>query len=616
MRASALARLAAYGGALVMLVALLPGSVASARQGTSMLAAAATRVVPGGTTRVNQNCPDETAFYDPGQAQDVVAPRGYKVQVFARDLNQPTGVAFVGNGQNFKVVVQESGSGLPSRCNLSDGPGYGGRSSPTNPFTPDLLILDSRGNLVSGPIGKPSSGGSTFQPDGPAIGLAFQNGPAGGTLFSSDSNQQTDGGAGPNNSSRIVTVNLETGAVNPFISGLPTGDHPTEQVLVKDGWVYWSQGSATNSGVVGRDNGGGKGQQDIPCQDVKLSNNVFDSGGGVMTSAYSAFGDQRPGAVVPAFATANYKGVCTGAILRARIHARKPSSTIQPFSSGYRNPYTIRFAPEDHALSGGLLLGENGEDERGSRPTNNAPDRLQLAQMNPDGTPDYHGWPDQFGFLASTQATFNPVGGPADDLCSPPAMPAFDQAACAAAVQARDIPVKPVLAYPPQTPQQPLSIMDADASETGIDFAGAGFTSPLVKKGAALVTQEGDFGFSPPNGNPEGGHDVLLFNFSQPGQPFSSTQQRFAFNCAVANQTHTPDGGAACTNGGADQAFEAMIHGINRPTFAMFGPDGALYVVDYGAVRDLGAGTHIANPGEGPLVEIPFTGTIYRISRA
>jgi hypothetical protein len=196
-------------------------------------------------------------------------------------------------------------------------------------------------------------------------------------------------------------------------------------------------------------------------------------------------------------------------------------------------------------------------------------------------------------------------------------MAAFDAAACAAAVQARNIPIKPVLAYPPQTPRQPLSILDADSSPTGIDFAGDAFTSSLVKEGAALVTREGDFGFSPPNGNPEGGHDILAFNFSRPGQPLSFSQQRFAFNCAVANQTHTPNGGAACTTGGEDQAFAAMIHGFNRPTFAMFGPDGALYVVDYGATRDLGAGaTHIANPADGPLLEIPFTGTIYKISRA
>src|SRR5207245_3686638 len=114
-------------------------------------------------------------------------------------------------------------------------------------------------------------------------------------------------------------------------------------------------------------------------------------------------------------------------------------------------------------------------DERVSRHTNNAPDRLQLGQMTPDGTPDYRGWPDQFGFLASTQRAFNPVGGPADDLCSPPAMPVFDANACAAAVQAKDIPIKPVLADPPQTPTNPLSILDADSSPAGIDFAGDAF---------------------------------------------------------------------------------------------------------------------------------------------
>ena len=569
--------------------------------------------------RGNANCPSEQpAYYDPGQGQDIALPSGYKAQVFARDLNFPTSVAFVGNSQHFRVVVQESGDGLPGQCNRSDGPGYGGRSSPTNPFTPDLLVFDNHGNLTSGPLGKPSQGANAYQPDGPAIGLTFEHGLQGGTLFATDSNQQTDGGccAASNNSSRIVTVDLATGAVKSFISPLPTGDHPTEQVLVKDGYLYWVQGSATNTGVVGHDNGGGTHQNDVPCQNITLSNNVFDSGDGHMTSGYSPHGVARPGAVVPAFSGATLHGVCNGAILRAKIGAGNPASTIQPFSWGYRNPYAIRFAPNDHALKGNLMVAEDGGDERGARPVANAPDRLQVAQMNPDGTPDYHGWPDFFGFLPSTQRLYNPQGGPADDLCSPPAMPVFNLAACQAALAAHATPVKPVLAFPPQQPKAPMDLEPADSSMTGIDFAPNSFVGGVVGPGAALISREGDFGFSPGNGDPEAGHDVQLVNFSPPGEPLQTTLQRFAFNCAPSDQTH-PNGAAGCTNP-ADQAFTDILHAFNRPTFAMFGPDGALYVVDYGAVRDLGQSdpkARVTNPADGSLVQFPYTGTIWKITR-
>src|SRR5256885_6401174 len=100
---------------------------------------------------------------------------------------------------------------------------------------------------------------------------------------------------------------------------------------------------------------------------------------------------------------------------------RPPRSTLFPYTTlfrswGYRNPFGLRFAPNDHALKGGLFVTENGEDERGARPSNNAPDRLQLARQVSKGRPDYHGWPDRFGFLDSTQAVFNPVGGTGDHL--------------------------------------------------------------------------------------------------------------------------------------------------------------------------------------------------------
>jgi hypothetical protein len=60
------------------------------------------------------------------------------------------------------------------------------------------------------------------------------------------------------------------------------------------------------------------------------------------------------------------------------------------------------------------------------------------------------------------------------------------------------------------------------------------------------------------------------------------------------------------------------VRGINRPTTIRFGPDGAAYLVDYGAVRDPGnsdEGSRFADGADAPLVQIPGTGTIWKISR-
>ncbi len=530
----------------------------------------------------NPLCPGEEVFYNPGNGEDIVVPPGYNVSVFARGLNFPTGIAFLGDEGNFQVFVLESGHGLPSRCN-DETAVSGGQFAPSNPFTPDIRVFDQNGTLIASHLAKPSAPGVGLQPHGPAIDIAFEHGFQGGRLFATDSNQAIRTPGAQNNSSRIVIVDPNTGVVTPFITGLPTGDHPAEQLAFKGGWIYWSQGSTTNSGVVGHDNGGGANQQDIPCQDIVLSSNGFDSGDGHITSGYSRHGDFRPGATVPAFDTATARGMCDGAILRARLDDRDDSTrTIQPFSWGYRNPFGIRFAPKDHALKGGLFVTENGEDERGARPTNNAPDRLQLAKQNPDGSPDYHGWPDRFGFLDSTQAVFNPVGGPGDD--------------CVPCSQGK--PVKPVLAFPPQQITAPLAIEPADVANVGTDFVPDSFVRGPVKRGAALVSREGDFGFSAANGKPEEGHDIQLVNFSRPGDPLQLNLQRFAHNTTF------------------EQAFVSGVRGINRPVTVMFGPDKCAYLTDYGAVRDFGKSdpdSKFTNPDDGPLVQIPGTGTIWKI---
>ena len=313
-------------------------------------------------------CGANTAFFNPTLPPNIVLPQGFAASVFAAGLNAPTGIAFRGDANNFEVYVLESGHGLPSVCN-DQSLWPGGEFATDNPFTPDILVFNKNGRKIRGPLGKPTADGGGFQPEGPAIDIAFVQGFSGGRLFATDSNQSTHQHNGNNNSSRIVTADPITGQVTPFITNLPTGDHPTEQLAFKDGWIYWSQGSTTNSGVVGLDNGGGQNQSDIPCQDIVLSNNLFESGNGQLTSGYSPFNTQNPGGTIKAFFNSFTgqvrQGVCDGAILRVPLN--NPNN-IQAFSWGYRNPYAIRFPPKDHPLCGGILAGMDGADERGARP--------------------------------------------------------------------------------------------------------------------------------------------------------------------------------------------------------------------------------------------------------
>jgi len=122
------------------------------------------------------------------------------------------------------VVVLESGTGLPSRCNnTSSCPAS--QIAASNPFTPDVLIFDQNGNKWR-PLGKPTSAAE-------ASGRRFRYRAlirarlAGGRLFATDSNQGARGALGKgNNTSRIVTVNLNTGTVTPVITGLPPATIP------------------------------------------------------------------------------------------------------------------------------------------------------------------------------------------------------------------------------------------------------------------------------------------------------------------------------------------------------------------------------------------------------
>ncbi len=68
------------------------------------------------------------------------------------------------------------------------------------------------------------------------------------------------------------------GKIQVLVSNLPSiGDHHTNGPVVKDRYIYFGQGTATNSAVVGEDNKNfgwllrHKDFYDIPCADIVLN---------------------------------------------------------------------------------------------------------------------------------------------------------------------------------------------------------------------------------------------------------------------------------------------------------------------------------------------------------
>ena len=205
--------------------------------------------------------------------------------------------------------------------------------------TPQLLRIE--------PGGKPSviaSGGK----NGPWTSVSYHQG-----AFLVAEGGEIEGG-------KILRI-TPAGEVRTLVEGLPSmGDHHTNSAITgPDGYIYFGQGTATNSGVVGPDNarfGWLKRKQDfhdIPCEDIVLTGQNFESedplapGGSVKTStgAFVAFKtktapNQKIEGRVP----------CNGAILRMPAAGGK----LEVYAWGFRNPWRFSF----DASGGALWIGD------------------------------------------------------------------------------------------------------------------------------------------------------------------------------------------------------------------------------------------------------------------
>ncbi|GEO03609.1 hypothetical protein AAE02nite_12730 [Adhaeribacter aerolatus] len=427
---------------------------------------------------------------------DVALPTGYKIEAIAQGLTYPTALTFDDNGD---IYVTEAGYS------------YG------EVWTqPRLLRLETGGKTT-------------------IVATGEENGPWSGLTFFRDAFYVSEGGT--KQSGRILKITRD-GEVTPLVQNLPSsGDHfTTGPVISPDGYLYFGQGTATNSGVVGPDNyqfGWLKRNpdfHDIPCQDITLTGQNFESDNPLtpdtkdktVTGPFSKFG-------TPATAGQVIKGQlpCSGAIMRLPV----AGGNLELVAWGFRNPFGMAFGPGNT-----LFVTDNGYDTRGSRPIYGSGDYLWAIKP---GT--WYGWPDY--------SDGNPLN--TSDYETGKQDPKF------------------ILAKHPNKPPKPAATLGVHSSANGLDFS---TNTSFGHVGEAFIAEFGDQ--APNVGRIYGpvGYKVVRVN------PTNGVIQDFAVNKGRVN------GPASMQKHG----------GLERPIAVQFDPNGeALYVVDFGIMP-------ITEEGESP----------------
>lgn len=402
---------------------------------------------------------------------DIVIEQGYKIEVFAEGLNFPSSILFTEDGD--LLIASGYIGGNPAVYRLNNG---------------RFEIIADNFNM-------------------PLSGINYRN----GNLYVSHRG--------------TVTVIRNDGTRQDILSGLPSyGDYSNSRIdFGSEGKIYFGQGTATNSGVVGLDNlwlSDYPFFHDYPAFYIMLSGQNFETsdifsenGKTVYTGAYSAYG-------IPNIPYEVKKGIlkASGTILRANLDG----SDLEIVATGLRSPSYVKFDEGKR-----LFVSNNGYDIRGSRPIANAPDEFQIISQ---GT--WYGFPDFAGGEPVTSERFKPEGG---------AQPEF------------------LLACQPSIPPRPYAVFPPDSTILGFDF------NPHISfgtKGDIFITEFGSIRLS--------NIGYLTTQYPGVGHRISRIQIRTGgVNTFAINRSGFP---SAITGEG----------GFGRPSDIAFGPDGAMYIVDTG----------------------------------
>lgn len=403
--------------------------------------------------------------------EDIALPKGYKIDVFARGLTTPINITFSDDGD---MLVGDAG------------------------------ITSGNGKIFRLTASGPQLIAKGFNP--PLTGITFYK----GDIYVSHRG--------------FITKVKPDGKKENVLSGLPSfGDHHNNRVIFgPDGKMYFGQGTATNSGIVGEDNDWVEKYpffHDYPGGFTPLNGHNFKSSNilsnspddNIWTGAYSPFG-------VPSYQGELIKGItrANGSILRAN----PDGSELELIAWGLRNPFRLRFDRQNR-----LFCGNHGIDVRGSRPIANSPDEFQWIRSG-----IWYGWPDYTGGMPVTDPFFRPEGK---------SQPTF------------------LLTQHPMQPPKPITTFDPHSAIMGFDF---NFDPDFAPVEEAYIAEFGSNAPTTTGGKPapKVGHRISRINVN------SGKVTTFAIN---------KSGLAASATGGG---------GLERPIDVIFGKRKDMYIADFG----------------------------------
>ena len=436
---------------------------------------------------------------------DVALPGGYRIEAVATGLTFPTGITFDEDGE---IYVIESGYS------------YGETWA-----EPRLLRLEpsNKTTVVA-----------TGEKNGPWNGVTFHD----GSFFISEGGVMQGG--------KILEID-KSGKIVSIVENLPSkGDHHTNGPVIMNDYLYFGQGTATNSGVVGKDNADfgwlerNPDFHDIPCKDITLTGKNYESANALTDDA-----DDKAltGAFVP-FNTRTTDGQvirgelpCSGSVMRIPLSGGE----LELVAWGFRNPFGLA------VHEGKLFVADNGYDDRGSRPVWGTGDILWEVQED-----QWYGWPDFSAQHPLDHELYKVPGKGTTEL---------------------------LLKNKPNDPPDPVAVLGVHSSSNGIDFS---TSEDFGYKGMAFIAQLGDM--APNVGKVLGpvGFKVVMVN------PETGVIRDFAVNKGKEN------GPASLLKKG----------GLERPVDVKFSRDGtALYVVDFGVIK-ISDGKTISQKGTGVIWRI------------